>query len=316
MAPNDGVLPYDLNTPLHSDYSHKARFVWMPKGSTARYNEDGILDFPIGAVLIKNFFYVLDETKPNSARKLIETRIIINRGTEWEALGYIWNDDQSDAKYEVIGAITAIEWVNRDGELMKTNYIIPNKNQCKNCHSFDGKLQAIGPKASNLNKDFSYVDGNANQLNKWATQFYLSEFDSSKTAPKMAVWDNSDRYTLHDRAMAYLDVNCGHCHNPKGAANTSGLTLTVESEIGTALGVYKPTVSAGAGTGGHTYSIVPGHPEESIMIYRMLSNNPGAMMPELGRTLVHKEGVALIAQWIKEMKLDESKRKKSSSVLQ
>jgi hypothetical protein len=33
----------------------------------------------------------------------------------------------------------------------------------------------------------------------------------------------------------------------------------------------------------------------------MTSIDPGAMMPELGRSLVHDEGVALIADWISEM---------------
>src|SRR5262249_14805961 len=30
LRPNQGVLPYDLNTPLFSDYAAKYRFVWMP----------------------------------------------------------------------------------------------------------------------------------------------------------------------------------------------------------------------------------------------------------------------------------------------
>ena len=38
------------------------------------------------------------------------------------------------------------------------------------------------------------------------------------------------------------------------------------------------------------------------MIKRMLSKDPGIMMPELGRKLVHKEGVELVSQWIKNMK--------------
>ena len=28
---NDGVVPYDLNTPLFTDYAHKLRTIWMPK---------------------------------------------------------------------------------------------------------------------------------------------------------------------------------------------------------------------------------------------------------------------------------------------
>jgi hypothetical protein len=33
----------------------------------------------------------------------------------------------------------------------------------------------------------------------------------------------------------------------------------------------------------------------------MASTDPGSMMPELGRSLAHAEGVALIQQWIAEM---------------
>ncbi|UPT66754.1 MAG: hypothetical protein M0D57_20360 [Sphingobacteriales bacterium JAD_PAG50586_3] len=31
LVPNEGLLPYDLNTPLFSDYAEKARFVFVPK---------------------------------------------------------------------------------------------------------------------------------------------------------------------------------------------------------------------------------------------------------------------------------------------
>jgi hypothetical protein len=36
----------------------------------------------------------------------------------------------------------------------------------------------------------------------------------------------------------------------------------------------------------------------------MKSTNPGAMMPELGRRLVHEEGVALMKEWIAEMEYE------------
>jgi len=67
------------------------------------------------------------------------------------------------------------------------------------------------------------------------------------------------------------------------------------------LGECKLPIAAGQGTGGNKFSIVPGKPEESILIYRMSSIDPGAMMPELGRSLVHDEGIALISDWISEM---------------
>ena len=313
LNPAEGVLPYDLNTPLFSDYAEKARFVWMPEGASAKYTTDHVLDFPEGAVLIKNFFYYQDERQPELGRQLIETRLLINRGEEWDAYDYVWNDKQTEAVYDVVGDIKEITWIDKNGEQKKVDYIIPNKNQCKGCHAYKNIQRPIGPKARNLNKTFAYEDGPMNQLMKWQDQGYLSGLDQLNNVPKVANWMDTST-ELHERAMAYLDINCGHCHNPDGAGNTSGLTLLADSEPGTKLGIYKATVSAGAGTGGHTYSIVPGNPEESIMIYRMRSDNPGAMMPELGRRLLHQEGVDLIAEWIAAMDPDDFDPPEDSSL--
>jgi len=49
------------------------------------------------------------------------------------------------------------------------------------------------------------------------------------------------------------------------------------------------------------YSIVPGKPDESILLHRISSLDPGVMMPELGRKMNHDEGIELIRQWIAEM---------------
>ena len=46
------------------------------------------------------------------------------------------------------------------------------------------------------------------------------------------------------------------------------------------------------------YSVVPGHANKSILSFRLAANDPGMMMPELGRSLIHKEGLALINDWI------------------
>ncbi len=313
LNPVAGVLPYDLNTPLFSDYSYKKRFVWMPEGSSASYATDHVLDFPIGAVLIKNFYYLNDERDPSKGKQLMETRLLVNRGEEWDAYGYTWNEEQTDAIYDVVGDIKEVNWINVDGEQGYVDYIIPNKNQCKGCHAYDNKLLPIGPKARNINKTFAYDDGSLNQLEKWESVGYLNGVPEGDDRPAVANWENESQ-SLHARTMAYLDMNCGHCHNPKGAGQTSGLTLLATSDIGHKVGIYKPTVSAGAGTGGHTYSVVPGNPSESIMIYRMKSTNPGAMMPELGRRLVHDEGVALVENWIKSLDPSAFDQPKDSSL--
>ncbi len=57
FALNAGVLPYDLNTPLFSDYALKLRSVWMPAGTAATYREEGEFEFPVGTILSKTFHY-------------------------------------------------------------------------------------------------------------------------------------------------------------------------------------------------------------------------------------------------------------------
>ncbi len=94
-------------------------------------------------------------------------------------------------------------------------------------------------------------------------------------------------------------TNCAHCHNPVGSASNSGLFLNPEAaDVAVATGIYKRPVAAGRGSGGHDFAIAPGDPDRSIMVHRMSSTEPGVAMPEVGRSMVHDEGVALIRAWI------------------
>lgn len=106
-------------------------------------------------------------------------------------------------------------------------------------------------------------------------------------------------FSLDHQARSYLDINCGHCHNPNGSADTSALLLDYSDQYTPRqIGVCKPPIAAGQGSGGFLYSIVPGKADESILSYRLHSVEPAVMMPEIGRSLVHREGVALVDRWI------------------
>ena len=90
LSPVYGVLPYDLNSSLFSDYAKKKRFVWMPDDVSAAYvNDYSPLNFPIGTVLIKNFYY--NNFQPANDTKIIETRLMINKADGWIFANYIWN---------------------------------------------------------------------------------------------------------------------------------------------------------------------------------------------------------------------------------
>ncbi len=300
LSPAEGVIPYDLNSALFTDYAYKERFVKIPTGSKATYHASETMDFPEGTVLIKNFYYPADFRKPTENIRILETRLLLLEEGTWKTLPYIWNDDQTEAYLDVAGKTIDVSWTHLDGSIKNIKYSIPNMNQCKGCHLLGDQVKPIGPNARQLNKEFNYRTGIKNQLVYWESLGVLAEKPDQKSIPKLAAYENKNE-AIDARARAWLEINCAHCHRPEGPAKTSGLHLLADVTNATALGIGKAPVAAGKGSGGLLYDIVPGKPDESILQFRIESTHPGIMMPELGRTMVHEEGVMLVRQWISEM---------------
>jgi uncharacterized repeat protein (TIGR03806 family) len=297
--PGNGVLLFEPASSLFTDYALKSRYIWMPEGVSATIQDDveGTFDFPEQTILIKNFFYPADFRKPAENIRVIETRLMVKRNGLWEAFPYIWNEDQTDATYKVVGAEIPVTWIDDQGEAQLANYIVPNKAQCKSCHNKDEVMVPLGVKAKHLNYELHEKDGPKNQLIKWEENGFIHGLKAVDKYPTMVNYNDTSS-SLDLRAKAYLDINCAHCHNAEGPASTSGLFLNYEETDPAKLGVYKTPVAAGFGAGSFKYSIWPGKSDESIMTFRMGTNQVGAAMPEIGRVSVHKEGVELIKAWI------------------
>ena len=321
LVPNAGVLPYDLVTPLFSDYAHKLRTVWMPKGVSAAYSPDKAFEFPVGTILSKTFYYpraaggldaVLQtyDMEPGapaagldlSRVRLVETRVLVRRADGWTVLPYVWNADQTEADLQRTGDEKALELVDAQGHGQKFTYVVPNENQCASCHVTNlkgGQFTPLGPKVRNLNRTLAYTDGSENQIARWVREGFLSGVPSGDL-PKAADWRDGHQ-PLAERARSYLDVNCSHCHTSTGTASNTGLRLDSLGPADWSLGLCKPSVAAGKGTGDRILDIAPGKPDESILPFRLASTEGGVMMPELGRSTVHLEGVQLIRDWIASM---------------
>lgn len=300
LVPAEGVVPYNLNSALFSDYAYKKRFVKIPIGAKAIYNADDVLDFPIGTVLIKNFYYPSDFRKPEENLRILETRLLIREENEWKSLPYIWNDEQTEAYLAIAGKNIEVKWTHYNGELKSISYSVPNMNQCKGCHLRENKVMPIGPSARQLNGKYHYTHGEENQLVYWQRISMLDELPDLTKVDKLASYDDANTSTAL-RARAWLEINCAHCHRADGPAKNSGLHLLANVKDPRVLGIFKAPVAAGKGSGGRLYSVVPGKPDESILQFRIESTHPGIMMPELGRKLTHDEGVALVRKWIEEM---------------
>lgn len=305
-------IEYDLNTSLFSDYASKLRTLYVPEGKLASFHDFEAFDFPTGTMVTKTFYYQAnnaghvylgahDGIAPDGVAngdtviRPIETRLLIKQHNGWDALPYVWRGD--DAYLAITGELIYLQ--STSGKHLP--YLVPSKNQCASCHAANhttGEIRPLGLKARHLNRPHPIEPDN--QLALLAAKGWLQGLPSVASLPKNAVFQDSTESIDH-RARSYLDINCGHCHNPQGPADTSGLLLDYQDHDVRAMGECKPPIGAGRGSGGLNYAIVPGQAELSILSARMASRDPAVMMPELGRSLVDTQGVSLIDQWINQM---------------
>ncbi|RYG45410.1 MAG: hypothetical protein EOO01_17850, partial [Chitinophagaceae bacterium] len=192
LTPAYKVLPYKPASELFSDYAHKKRFVWMPSGTMATFDgNENTLEFPVGAVLIKNFYF--ENVAPSNATRLIETRILIKThepelnqdGTlgdsGWQPYNYIWNEEQTEAYLDTQGeGIFVPLTFTESGVTRDIYYKVPAATECRTCHKLNpdhavnGEIVVpIGTKPQNLNYTFDYGTSQANQLEKWVAEGYL-----------------------------------------------------------------------------------------------------------------------------------------------
>ena len=294
LEPNTGVLPFAPINALFTDYAHKNRFVWMPAGAQASHVSDHEpLAFEEGTVLIKNFWY--DNTAPDGERRIIETRLMFRRNGAWEFANYIRNPEQTEAYLDIDGAYLPIAWTDSEHGAMSTTYRIPSASECFTCHKVNTDPLPIGPKPRNLNVDMAYPDGTMNQLARWVQEGYLAPgFPSGIQATPD--WMEAS-LPMVDRVRGYLDMQCAHCHSDERHCDYRPLRLAYQDTQDPAnLGVcVLPDDPIDASV---THIVAAGDTTRSMMHLRLSSTDGAVRMPLLGRTLVHREGLALINEWI------------------
>ena len=315
-----GVEQYELNTWLFSDYSLKDRAIYMPEGTAATYRDEEVFEFPVGTVILKSFMFPADFRSPTEDIDLIETRVLVRFEDEWKAFPYVWDHELGDAVLRVQGDVRVVDFIDEEGVAKTSNYLVPQKNQCSECHLLkdlatdEDYMTPIGPKARHLNRANTSAGQTKNQL------VHLQAHDLLVGMPDLAdvgvAYDfrellaegvtSLDGPTVETAARDYLDINCAHCHNPEGVSGISSqLFLNYDNTDPFHLGVCKKPGSAGKGGVGRTYDIVPGDPDASILVYRTETEELGAIMPLIGRSLPHGQGVDVLRAWIAAMPPDD-----------
>ena len=328
LSHDAAVVPYDLSSALFTDYALKMRGIYVPAGTKINYTTTGILDFPIGTAIYKTFYFPkATSTDPKlvgvgkatthpqgttidlAKHRLIETRIIVREADgKWTGTTYLWDADQKDATLNTSGKYVEMELISSTGAPEAFTYVVPNAQTCQKCHATEtgggGETLPIGPKVRNMNKDYDYGSGvKKNQITNLNDLKLLAGFTSLTGAPSNVDWTDTTK-PIGERAKAYLDVNCAHCHNGKGNASQSGLKLTYE-DIGSATtsqwGVCKKPLAYSLTAPGYKYDVNPGSPQSSILLYRMNTTLTGDIMPVVGRQTIHAEATSMVGDWIRQL---------------
>ncbi|HEX8561904.1 MAG TPA: hypothetical protein VF676_02885 [Flavobacterium sp.] len=304
------VLPFEPASALFTDYALKKRFIWMPKGTKATYNGDGkVIELPVGAALIKTFYY--DNVQPANTTRIIETRVMIRKADGWIFAEYVWNDEQTEAVYNMAGSFTPITWKDEHDVIRTTDYRIPSEEQCIVCHkssqSVDNQLVIkhipIGIKPQNLNFNLNYADGSKNQLTKWIEAGYLEGNFTMPTESNTTVDYRDGTKSVEVRARSYVDINCAHCHQAERHCDYRPMRFAFNETAGNEanMGVCVNTEDMQGFPSTLGKIVTPRNVDNSMMYYRLNTTNETYRMPLHGRTLIHDEGLALIRDWINEL---------------
>ncbi|WP_084203476.1 fibronectin type III domain-containing protein [Psychroserpens damuponensis] len=263
---------YDLHSTLYTDYAIKQRFFVLPTGEKLTYTGEGLPVFPNNSIIVKTFYYNVNETDLSQGTQIIETRILIKIDGSWESGNYKWNDAQTEATLDANSSIVPVTWTNAEGESNSINYEIPSNTDCFTCHQNTGNMTPIGPKMRTINFDFN----GANQIQQLIDNDMLDGLTDPTSVSLLPKWDDPT-VSLDRRARAYMDINCAHCHTPGGfCEEESTLRLSYET----------PYVESSISE------------RRNSILTRIQNTIPQYGMPLIGRTVVHDEGVDLLIDYI------------------
>jgi len=282
LALADGLMSYDVNSPLWHDGARSMRALSLPVGAKITAQSPGAWKLPPGSRLIKTF--VFDQQNGPPVR--VETRILLVEDEGVRGYSYQWNEEQTDA---TLLSSAGEKTFSVDGQPLTWHY--PSRSQCKSCHT-EAAGGVLGWHTGQLNRDHTLSGVIVNQLMAYDSFGLLDGF-----------WDTQQHYpapsdtnaSVRDRARSALFSNCASCHVP-GGSPTTDLDLRYETLLHDTGTCDVPPDKGEMGVVDGAL-IRPGFPDKSLVVLRMETLGP-ERMPNLGSFRVDTETVAILRDWI------------------
>src|ERR1043166_1162227 len=300
-----GVIAYEVNAPYWADGARAERFLALPHESAIEFNEKEPWKYPDGTVLVQSLALEMERGNPKS-RRWIETRVLLMEQNEWTGYSYKWNDAQTDAELIAVGEddrdFSIKDSRAPDGKRELT-WHFPTRTECLTCHSRQAGF-ALGWNLWQLNREHNYDGVVANQL---GTLTHIDALKSTNRTEFLAKLPKRPRIEnpydtsagLANRVRACFHANCSHCHTAAGGGN-SAMELTAKTKLAD-MRIVDVRPQHDTFNLPDARIIAPGHPERSVMFWR-LSHRGFGQMPPLDITTVDEEAVKLFDAWIRALR--------------
>lgn len=305
LQPAAGVIPYEVNAPLWSDGSHKARF-WVPpagyKPGTPAFLQPAddytSWDLPVGSVLIKHFAL-------GTTRVPVETRFMRRDADGWKFLTYRWKADGSDAELQPGGGGEAV-WpiLLADGATSQT-WHYPTATDCVACHKGGGTFagQVLGVQTAQLDRPATWSgvaipnqlavlrDAGVAPPGIQAADPFVQQPDLTELPP------GADQALVARWTRTWMHANCSHCHRPGGSAPTQ-LDLRFQTPLAQTHTCGQPAEN-GQVAGKTEIVSASKVPADSVLWQRVAAEAAsGVLMPAAGVAVVQPGAADLVGKWL------------------
>lgn len=320
--PADGVVPFSPNARQWQDGAEAEHYVAVPgdghivlnsnpKPHPGQVNWHNFrLHFPKDSVLVKTVRlpHRFHELESPSLPKPVETQLLHFDGEDWRGYTYAWREDGSDADLVPAEGGEKVYRVHDGTGVGKTRewtWTFSSRNQCLSCHNAWAEY-TLAFNREQLNGRGG--NGVPNQL-AHLTQIGLVRragddgqplppFDATTVKKEPAIPDphKTEAYSLDERARGYIHANCAHCHRFGGGGGAVLLELDAFKPLKETMAFDAKPRQGDFGLA-DARIIAPGHPDRSVMYYRLAKFGRGRM-PHLGSELPDPFGLELLNEWI------------------
>ncbi|MDG1889752.1 MAG: PQQ-dependent sugar dehydrogenase [Verrucomicrobiota bacterium] len=295
LTPNQGIEPYEINTPFWSDHAIKQRWFYLPdQADRIQFRANDSWLFPQGMIWIKHFELELVRGDPASTRRL-ETRFLVRHEDGIYGLTYRWDNAQENAYLVDEAGMEETFAIQENGQTIEQVWRYPSRSECLACHNKPSGM-ALGFHTAQLNR-LVKKDGQARSqlLRMQEAGYFQKPIEAPHGLPAMAALDDST-VSLTRRVKSYLASNCAACHRPDGEA------------LGRWDARYATPVLESGLIDGHLMRdqgdplqklVHPGNLEGSVL-YQRITTKGTRRMPPVGSHVLDPRGVELMGRWIVE----------------